>query len=197
MIGSDNLYSQFVTWSKILLPLAGLALLSTLFLWARGEEQMAVPFAELEELAREPRINAPNFAGITDDGSVISLQATDIRPDPEQPDAFAVQTIRAEIDATDGSRIEITAGEGAIDPRARKATLSGLARLTSSSGYVMETSGLVADLQSGSITSLGPLEVQAPFGDFTAGGLTIALSDSGEGHQMVFNGGVRLLYQPQ
>ncbi|SMY07096.1 LPS export ABC transporter periplasmic protein LptC [Flavimaricola marinus] len=197
MNGSDNLYSQFVAWSKMLLPLAALALLSTLFLWARASEPTAIPIAELEELAREPRISEPYFAGIADDGSVIALAAEEIRPDADRPDAFAVTTIRAEIDATDGSRIEITAGRGEIDPRAKTATMSELARLTSSSGYVMETEGLVADLSTGTITSLGPLEVQAPYGDFTAGGLTIALSESGEGQQMVFNGGVRLLYQPQ
>lgn len=197
MIGSDNLYSQFVAWSKILLPLAALALLSTLFLWARDTDPTAIPFAELEEIAREPRISEPYFAGIANDGSVIALAAEEIRPDASRPDAFAVTGIRAEIDATDGSSIEITAGQGEIDPRSKRATMTQLALLTSSSGYVMETEGLVADLESGIVTSLGPLAVQAPFGDFTAGGLTISLSDSGEGQQMVFNGGVRLLYQPQ
>lgn len=197
MNGADNLYSQFVAWSKILLPMAALALLSTLFLWARSSEPTAIPFAELEEIARDPRVSQPYFAGIADDGSVIALAAEEIRPDAARPDAFAVTTIRAEIDATDGSRIEITAGRGEIDPRAQTATMTELARLTSSSGYVMETEGLVADLQTGTITSLGPLEVQAPYGDFTAGGMTVSLSDSGEGQQMVFNEGVRLLYQPQ
>ena len=197
MNGPDNLYSVFVAWSKILLPLAAIALLSTLFLWARDKTPTSIPFAELEKIAREPRISEPYFAGIANDGSVIALRAEQIRPDPEVPDAFAIDTVRAEVGATDGSTVDITAGRGRIDPRAQLVRMTGLARLTSSSGYVMETAGLLADLESGVITSIGPLEVQAPYGDFTAGGLTISLSEDGTGQQMVFNGGVRLVYRPQ
>lgn len=197
MAGPDNLYSVFVNWSKILLPMAAIALLSTLFLWARDTAPTAVPFAELERIAREPRIREPYFAGIANDGSVIALRAEEIRPDPVQADAFAIDTVEAEVDATDGSTVFITAGRGQIDPRGQLVRMTGLARLTSSSGYVMETAGLTANLETGVITSLGALEVQAPFGEFTAGSLTISLSEDGSGQQMVFNGGVRLLYRPQ
>ncbi len=75
--------------------------------------------------------------------------------------------------------------------------MTGLARLTSSSGYEMETGGLIADFGTGVVTSIGPLEIQAPFGDMTAGGMRLAMSGDGTGQQMVFNGGVRLLYQRQ
>jgi lipopolysaccharide export system protein LptC len=196
--GTDNLYSQFVVWSKVMLPLAALALLSTLFLFARSTgPNSSTPIAEIEAIAREPRITEPYFSGIANDGSVISIAADEIRPDPDQPDAFAVGKIEAEIEATDGSHVTISAGEGQIDPRARLARMTGLARMTSSSGYVMETAGVVADLDSGTVTSIGPLEVQAPYGDLTAGGLILSVTDTGTGQQMVFNGGVRLLYQPQ
>lgn len=198
MGGADNLYSQFVSWSKILLPLAGIALLSTMFLFARsGAPDPTIPYAEIEEIARDARISDPQFSGMASDGSSITITARDIRPDASQADAFTVTEIRADIAAVDGSEILITAGVGRLDPRAQTAEMTGLARLTASSGYVMETDGILADLKSGEITSLGSLEVRAPFGELTAGGLTVALRPDGSGQRMVFNEGVRLLYTPQ
>lgn len=198
MGATDNFYSLFVSWSKILLPLAGIALLSTMFMFARtGAPEPTIPFAEIEEIARDARISDPRFAGVAEDGSTVTIAADAIRPDPILPDAFAVTEIRADIVASDGSVILITAGMGSIDPRAQTARMTGLARLTASSGYVMETDGLLADLASGVVTSLGALEVHAPFGEMTAGGLEISLSPDGSGQRMVFNNGVRLLYTPQ
>ena len=198
MGGADNLYSQFVSWSKILLPLAGIALLSTMFLFARSNgPEPTIPYAEIEEIARDARISDPRFSGVAADGSSITITARDIRPDADTADAFTVTEIRADIAAVDGSEILITAGVGRLDPRAQIAEMTGLARLTASSGYVMETDGITANLETGRITSLGSLEVHTPFGELTAGGLDVSLSPDGTGQRMVFNEGVRLLYTPQ
>ncbi|NCO86707.1 MAG: hypothetical protein GW886_08770 [Rhodobacterales bacterium] len=194
----DNPYSQFVSLSKILLPLAALALLSTLFLFARGKGgDPAIPFATLEDIARDSRISDPRFAGVAADGSAVTISAEVMRPDAARPDAFFVSAIALRIDAPDGTHIEATAGEGEIDGRAQRARLGGLARLSTSSGYVMETGGLLADLASGTLTSIGPLEIRAPFGSLTAAGMVYSGGSDGDGQQMVFKGGVRLLYQPQ
>lgn len=193
-----DLYSQFVSWSKILLPLAGLGLLSTMFLFARQDgPDPTISFAEIEEIAREARISAPSFAGVTADGSTIAITAQDIQPDSDRPDAFALNEIRTEIVALDGSTIILTAGTGELDPRAQVARMSGFARLTASSGYIMETDGLEADLNTGVVRSLGTLDVRTPFGDLTAGALEVRVTQDGQSQRMVFNEGVRLLYQPQ
>jgi len=194
----DNLYSIFVNWSKIMLPLAALALLSTVFLLARGGKMdTTIPLAELEAIAREPRISAPRFAGTAEDGSAIAVSAELMRPDPASPERFFIESIRATVDAPDGSRIEMTSGSGVIDGRARTVELSALVRLATSDGYMMETAGLRAQMDSGQIASLGPLEVRTPFGQLTAGRLIISTDPGGLGQQMVFNEGVRLLYHPQ
>ena len=198
MAESDNLYSRFVNWSKIILPLAALALLSTLFLFARNPgTDTSVPYAEIEEIAREPRISEPAFAGIADDGSVISVTATTIRPEPDAPNSFSITDLGLTIVATDGSRIELTASEGRLDGTAQVALLTGLVRLTSSSGYAMESGAISANLAHGSLESLGPLAARAPFGELTAGSLLISAGPDGAGSQMVFHNGVRLLYQQQ
>ena len=195
---TDNLYSTFVGWAKVLLPLAALALLSTIFLLARGTNAVqSIPYAELAAIAREQGMTNPNLSGVTGDGSAVSITAAALRPNADSADAFDIIAPVLILNAMDGSRVEISAGEGAIDGRQRRMTLTGLVRLGTSSGYMMETSGIEADLASGLLTSLGPLEVQAPFGTLTAGKVVVMTSADGLGQQMVFNDGVHLLYDPQ
>jgi lipopolysaccharide export system protein LptC len=198
MARTDNLYSYFVGWMKVLLPLAALALLSTIFLLARGTNTVqTIPYAELADMAREQGMTNPNLAGVTDDGSAVSITAAALRPAADAADAFSIIAPTLVLVATDGSRVEVSAGLGDIDGRRRLMTLTELVRVGTSSGYMMETAGIEADLASGQISSLGPLEVQAPFGTLTAGKVVVMTSADGLGQQMVFNGGVRLLYQPQ
>lgn len=193
---TDNLYSAFVGWMKVLLPLAALALLSTIFLLARGSNNVqSIPYADLAAIAREQGMTNPNLSGVTDDGSAVSITAAALRP--STADAFSIIAPVLVLDAVDGSRVEISAGEGAIDGRQKRMTLTGLVRLGTSSGYMMETTGIEADLASGVLSSLGPLEVQAPFGTLTAGKVVVMTSPDGLGQQMVFNDGVHLLYDPQ
>ncbi|MFT5742786.1 MAG: lipopolysaccharide export system protein LptC [Paracoccaceae bacterium] len=196
-VAADNLYSQIVALLKVMLPLGALALLSTLFLYSskpRGESE--IPFAEIEAIAREPRIALPNFTGMSEDGSVISISALSARP-IEGDGGFLISGPNAKIDAADGTHIEISAGEGMIDTIQRITRLDGLTRIVTSSGYEMETSGLTASFNSGRIESHGALEVRAPFGSLTAGQLIIETPEGGDGQRMLFNEGVRLIYTPQ
>lgn len=187
-------YSRLVGWLKILLPLAALVLLSTMFLFARRPGPAGdIPYAEIEDIASDPRISAPAFAGVTPDGAAIALTAETVRPDAANPDSFGITALRIALTAADGETVTITAAEGAFDGPARQATLAGPVRVEASAGYVVQAGGLTADLSAGTVTTIGGLTVAAPFGVLTAGGM--ALEQGGE--RMVFNGGVRLLYQPQ
>lgn len=195
MTQNTNLYSQFVGFLKIILPLAALALMSTVFLFARAPNQEdAIPYAEIEAMAQEPRLSGAQFSGVTDDGSVIELTARTTRP---TGDVISAETLAAGIDTADGIRIDIRAGGGEIDNNSRIARLTGLAHLQTSNGYEMEAAGFAADLTTGRIISDGALEVQAPFGSLTAGQLIIETPDGAAGQVMLFQNGVRLVYTPQ
>lgn len=198
MDASGGLYSSFVGWVKIILPVAALGLLSTLFLFARAPaSQTDVPFAKIAELAAEQRITAPRFSGITDDGSVIAVSARNAKPDMERPKTLLAEDLAISLDSPTGGRLDITSGMSVLDGNAQTARLDGLARLSTSTGYTMETVGLTADLQTGEVVSDGVLEIQAPFGSITAGRVQITASRENTGQQMVFTDGVRLLYTPQ
>jgi len=195
---ADNFHSQLVGWAKIILPLCALGLLSVLFLFARGtNEPSEIALAEVEEIAREQRISAPEFSGVTDDGAILVISAKAARPDPTVPDTVRVDGMYLRMDNPDGSKLEVTATTGEIDGRERVARLLGLARLETSTGYQMETNGLIAALDTGLVTSDGLLEIRAPFGQLTAGNVTFQVASEDTAQHMLFNNGVRLLYMPQ
>ena len=194
----DNIYSQFVAWSKILLPLAALALLSTLFLFSRSPipDEDSIPFADIEQIARDQRISSPRFAGVATDGSIVTVTADSARPG--SPDGgLDITRPEARIETTAGTTVLLRAGSGTIDPSGRDARLSGLAQIETSTGYQMETTGLTADLEQGRVESDGPLEARAPYGELTAGKLIIETPEGADSQLILFNEGVRLVYRPQ
>lgn len=197
MTETNNFHSQMVGWAKIVLPLCALGLLSTLFLFARGTSDPSdFALGEVAEIAREQRVSAPEFSGVTDDGSVIVIAARSARPDTERAGTITIDDMRLRLDGTDGSSVEITAIQGEVNSVDQEARLLGLARLETSNGYALETSGLVAQLRTGRIMSDGVVEIRAPFGQMTAGQVIIETDANESGQQILFTKGVRLLYNP-
>lgn len=198
MGSGDNLYSQWVGWAKILLPLSGLALLSMLFLFARGpNDGTDISVARVVELAREQQVSAPQFSGVTDTGAVVVISARSARPVSDRPDTAAVDDLRMQMNNPRGSTLDVTGVIGEIDGRARTARFSGLVRLQTSTGYTMETSGLTVTLDTGTAVSDGLLEIRAPMGNLTAGQVTFRYDSTNSRNQMLFTDGVRLIYTPQ
>jgi lipopolysaccharide export system protein LptC len=195
---ADNLYSQAVGWAKIILPLGAIALLSSLFLFARETSSPdEVALARAEEIAREQRLAAPEFSGLTDDGATVVISAKSAQPDTTRPDTMSIDDIRLRINTSEGIRIDVTAVRGEIDGRAQVARFLGLARIETSNGYELETNGLIVSLQSGVVTSEGLLEVRTPFGELSAGTVRFEVPSEDEGQRMLFTEGVRLLYTGQ
>lgn len=198
MAVADNRYSQLVGWAKIVLPLCALALLSTLFLFARKQAEPAeILLSEVEAIAREQRLSAPRFSGVTDDGAVVVVSARSAQPDPDNSSTIKIDGIRLRMDNPDGSHVEVTGTEGEVAEGARIARFLGLARLVTSTGFEMETNGLIARLDTGLVTTDGLLEIRAPFGELTAGGVEFEVTRENKAQQMLFTGGVKLIYRPQ
>ena len=196
----DNSYSQFVGWMKIILPLAALGLLSTVFLFARAPDSGSdIPYADVdvETLAEEQRINAPNYSRVADDGATIKISATSANADPNNDQTIEAIKVAAQIITVEGETIDILASQGTVDSQAQTARLSGLARIITSTGYEMETNGVDADLESGLFETTGPVEARAPFGTLSAGRLVIEPATADTNTQVVFKDGVKLIYTRQ
>ncbi|MHC0052107.1 LPS export ABC transporter periplasmic protein LptC [Actibacterium sp. D379-3] len=204
MAAHDNAYSRFIALAKIILPLAALVLLSTLFMFSRqSDPNRSLPYSRVavEQLAREQRINAPNYASVTDDGTAILIAAESARPDPANPDRADATTLNAKLDFADGTHTDIVSATGMIDTGAAQAVLEGAVEITTSGGYVITAERLTTALDRTDILAEGGVTATSPMGDVTAGQMQIEQPASGTdnakgGHVLVFKQGVKLIYEP-
>lgn len=192
-------HTRVVGWLKVILPLSALAILSTLFLVARRiDPEAALPYAEVdvEDLAREPRMTAPTYAGTTSDGAALTLSADEARPSAEGAAAQAAG-LRLALDTPDGARTELLAGSAVMEDVTREVILSGGVTVTTSSGYRLETAEVAAKLDRTGLESRAPVVATGPAGEITADGMTLSQDARTPGaYVLVFNGSVRLVYQP-
>lgn len=192
-------HTRVVGWLKVALPLMALAILSTLFLVARRiDPEAALPYAEVdvEDLAREPRMTAPTYAGMTDDGASLTLSADQARPASEGVPAQAA-SLRLDLATPDGGRTELLAAEAQMDDTAQQLLLSGGVTVTTSTGYRLETAEISAKLDRTGLESQAPVKATGPAGEITADGMVLRQDNRTPGsYVLVFKGGVRLIYQP-
>ena len=192
-------HTRLVGWLKVALPLAALAILSTLFLVARRiDPEAALPYAEVdvEDLAREPRMTAPTYAGTTQDGAALALSATEARPEAEGTPAKAAG-LRLELATPDGGRTELLAASAVMDDASRQVLLSGGVTLTTATGYRLETAEVAAKLDRTGLESRTPVVATGPAGEIRADGMVLSQDNQTPGaYVLVFKGGVRLVYQP-
>ena len=192
-------HTRLVGWLKVVLPLAALAILSTLFLVARRiDPEAALPYAEVdvEDLAREPRMTAPTYAGTTEDGASLTLSASEARPKAEGVAAQAAG-LRLDLATPDGGETELVAASAVMDDATRQVLLSGGVTVTTSTGYRLETAEVAARLDRTGLESRSPVVATGPAGEIRADGMSLSQDIRTPGsYVLVFNGNVRLVYQP-
>lgn len=194
-------YSRIVGTAKVLLPLAALAILSTLFLVARRiDTEAAIPYAtvDVRELARAVRVGQPRYAGMTADGAAITVTASRAMPGDAALSTLQATDMVAQIDLADGTIVGITAPAGRLDSPGGLAELAGGAVVTLSTGWRAETATLTAALDATRVVADTRIDATGPLGDLTAGGmmLTQGTGPGDPGPVLLFTDGVRLLYDP-
>jgi len=200
MARADDGYTRLVGWLKILLPLAALGLLSTVFMLSESNEAtLDIPYSDIEvdEDGLVERIVEPSFAGATDNGDLISFIADSARPQGEGLGRIAASTFRGKLDLKNGGNITFDADTAIVDQPEGTARLEGQVVIISSQGYRADTNALTADLRNTRLESDDTINGQTPFGDFTAGRMVITGDENGDNLQLLFTDGVKLVYQPQ
>lgn len=191
----DNTYSRLVAWLKVVLPLTALAILSTLFLLAREPDgERSIPYSSVDpsQVAREQRLAGPAYAGMTADGAAVSVSAETARPGSDG--AFEAQGLVARIEPADGGNATLHAAEGTYDVEAGSAELRGGVVVASSTGWRVEGPAFQASLEAGTVESGGPVTAEGPAGRLEAG--SMSLTTTPEGRALLFEGGVRVVYDP-
>ncbi|MFN6951399.1 MAG: LPS export ABC transporter periplasmic protein LptC [Albidovulum sp.] len=195
----DNVHSQVVFWLKIVLPLIALAILSTLFLFSRRiDTDAALPYAEVdvEDLARNQRLTAPHYAGITADGAEVTVTAGVARPVRDSGAAEA-ESVSARYEMRGGLSITLDARQGVLDDAASRLILAGDVEIATSTGYRVTAARLVSALDRTELHSDGAVRAEAPFGTIDAGRLEVRHMDAEvSGYLVVFSEGVKLVYRP-
>jgi lipopolysaccharide export system protein LptC len=183
---------------KVLLPLMALGILSTLFLLSRSIDPTAtIPFAErdMADRMRDQQVTSPFYSGTTDAGDEITVSASLARPGGADAPAVATD-LDALIAMADGVRLTLRADTGSVAVTDNTATFAGNVKITSTAGFVVRTETLNTALDMISGNTPGTITGTGPFGDFTAGQMQFGeLSEGGPLH-MVFNKGVKLIYDP-
>ncbi len=196
---ADNLHSKLVLWLKIILPLAALGLLATLFLFGRAvSPEDAIPYASsnIADLVKEPRVTTPVFAGMTADGAALTIRADEARPGVAgSANAGSATDMSGLIEMPGGSTATMTAKVARMDQTARQAILTGGVNLASSTGYTVVTDGMSVALDETDVTSLAPVVANGPAGTIHAQGMHLGQEPSG-GYVLDFTGGVTLVYTP-
>ena len=192
----SNRYSQVVSYVKIVLPIIAIGILSTLFLLSRTPDpERAIPFAnvDLEELAREQRLGSPRYAGTTNAGREVVVVAETAAPVDGQLDLISVDTLDARIELDDTRFVDITSLQAVINLETNIADLTTDVEVADSTGYTLDTENLLVNFREFAMSSPTDVVVEGPGFHLEAGSMDLS---GAEGAQvLIFNGGVKVLYQ--
>jgi lipopolysaccharide export system protein LptC len=192
-------YSRMVALLKVLLPLAALAILSTLFLVARAmDNEAAIPFAgkEIQDRLRDQQITGPFFSGTTPDGDRISFSAVTLITLRDRVGTNRAENVLAKLETSQGATFQLQADVVELDMTADNALMSGDVSMVSSTGYRVNTATLTALVSALDVTAPQKVEATGPLGVFTAGNMRIFTPKDTDGMQMIFSNGVKLVYTP-
>lgn len=193
--------SRLIGALRLILPLTALGLLSMVFLLASPvDPTRAIETAEIDvaERARDPRLSAARFAGVTEDGAALRIEAAAARSDPGATLRFQVQDLALWMDGADGGQVAARAAHGLIDRGSGSFAMTGDIALEASPGYRLTASRVIGLLDQTRIEATGPVAGRAPAGEINAGRLEIsAIAGDTGGNRLVFDQGVRLMYQPE
>lgn len=197
----DNLHSRLVAILKVALPLLALAILSTLFLFSRGiNPEDAIPYADVDiaDRLREPRMTGAGYSGMLADGASLTVSAAEAVPGADGK--ATARGVIGTLETPDGSKTSLAAVSVRMDSAAGMLELADGVELTTSDGLVVQAQGFGVATNRTLVESRGKVTASGPIGQLTAGALRLGRIEALDGsanYVLVFNEGVRLLYQPQ
>ena len=190
-------YSRFVSIAKITLPLAGVALMATMFLFT-GEVAFEGGL-KLSEVKLDPdregmQLTSPEFIGANLDGDKYRFFAKRIFPDSPAMKKVAAENLSGQMVFANGETVNISAGLADLDSVNQTILISGGAEVTASGGYDFSVDSLIVDYGEGSMLSEMPVSAAGPLGAITAGRmeLTTLTDEAGENRVIWFNDGVKV-----
>lgn len=195
-------YSRFVAIAKVVLPLIAITLLGTVFLITNDdslEGGFSFSSADLESLESGMRIDKPRMYGSNPNGDLYHFVADALLPDSLTPSLVEAQKISGEIQYNDGGNIQLTAGKAEFMVEGSQIRLSGGILAVMSDGSRVTGDGLLAELDTGKLTSNGAVSVVSPMGNIQAENFRVETvgEDDDEKQMIWFENGVMLSFKPE
>ncbi|MBT8153531.1 hypothetical protein KMP13_06400 [Epibacterium ulvae] len=192
-------HTRIIALLKVILPLTALALLSTVFLVSRGSEQdAAIPFAqkEIEERMRGQQVTRPFFAGSTPNGDEILVSADKARVEDSETGP-TTQALSGIMRLADGGHISLKSETGSLSSDMEIAHFRQKVVVETDDGLRVETELLDAHLNAIAAEAPETVEATSPLGHLIAGSMHIKTESQGSEVHILFNKGVKLVYEPQ
>lgn len=196
-MAAPNRYSTLIAWTKLVLPLIALALLSTLFLFSRTPNpEDALPFVDIDiaELTQQQRLSQPRFAGTLADGRPITLNAESAVQQGDTPNLLELAHVTSEVALADTDSARISSDRGDFDLAQQVIDLTGAVRVSTTSAYQLLSEQISVAMTTMRMLSPGAVTLTGPGLRLDAGAMELT---GGDGQALFsFTGGVRLLYDP-
>ncbi|MEO0359920.1 MAG: hypothetical protein AAF322_02370 [Pseudomonadota bacterium] len=155
---------------KLLLPLAALAILGSIFLFSNARFGAGVSFegVDASKLEEGLRITNPSFTGETDKGEPFTVSAAWALPDGPRPERVELSDVTGEITLEDGRVVTLGAAGGVLQPQAKVLDLSGGARFASSDGYEITAETARFDAEAETLSAAGGVVATGPIGSIAS-----------------------------
>lgn len=199
MLGAENRYSTFVSMAKIIMPIVGLGMLSSMFLINRTPDQSeAIPYSdvELNEILHGQRLGAPEFRGTLEDRSQVLLNADQAQPDPQNNDIINAVGVSGIITQLNGAIITLDTPTGIYDQTQRFAEGHDGVVVTHSSGYTLTSDVIRAEMDTLDIKTQSKVVIVGPNIRLEAGRMHLREQGRPGSEHVDFTLGVKLVYTP-
>ena len=190
------LYSRYVGWMKIVLPLTAAALIGLVVAWPDPAPQtpsFGFSFTSLETgEGAELGMNKARYIGTDEDQQSYVITADSVRPVADRPDVMTLEFLQADMTMIGGQWITLMAPTGLFDRAAEELVLPADVDIYSDDGFEMHTRGARLDLATGTVMGDQPVQANGPLGQLSADGFRFVR----EGQRFIFTGRVKLTVRP-
>jgi lipopolysaccharide export system protein LptC len=166
-------YTRFVTIMKRALPLAAVALLAAVLVYAlqprqENRQKVAMTFERLGIVNDDLAMMKPRLTGADDEGDPYVVTAEEAIQDKQDSRRATLKAVEGDVTLKDGTWITTLAPAGVLDARSRHLALGGAVSLYSDSGYEIHTTSANVDMRTAIIAGNHAVSGQGPMGTFRA-----------------------------
>ncbi len=191
-------YSRMVQFLKVLLPLAAIVLLSTVFLLSRSiDTDVSSPFSQqdIDERLEGQLVTRPHYRGTTRKGEEVEVEAVRASPG-DNASTVDASVLRGHYRLLNGREIVLDSNAGTVRPDEGTATFVGDVIITTTDGMQLTTDLLNTSLDEIRGDTPGEVRGTGPIGNFTAGRMTFGTEKKDGPVHILFTDGVKLIYEP-